>query len=234
MTDRATYLLVGAGGTGSVLAEPLLAWLISQHGDDGFILGILDGDKVEKGNLARQLFRPQDIEAPKASALAAKLNHPSVIGKSDWLTDENVATYIQEGDTVIIAADNYAVRKRINEHAKTLNNCRVINAGNEESHGSLQDYIRIAGADYTPPLDFMHPEIAEGKGVDPAELSCTELAALPGGGQTLAANFMSAAWVLSRLGNHDAPVAARHEIHWDLHTVATKAYKPADFGWQET
>lgn len=231
MSDRATYLLIGAGGTGSVLAEPLLTWLIATHGDDGFILGIVDGDKVERSNLARQLFRPQDIDAPKAKALAEKLDHPSVLGKVDWVTDENIGTYVSEGDTVIIAADNYAVRRRINAQAKTLQTVRILNAGNEEANGSLQDYRRADGHDLTPPLDYMHPEIAEGAGVDPAALSCTELAALPGGGQTLAANFMSAAWVLSTLAKQDAPIAARHEIHWDIHTIATKAYKPSDFGW---
>lgn len=229
MNEIKTFLLVGAGGTGSVLAEALLTWLVATFGDDGFLLGIVDGDHVEEGNLARQLFRPHMLEMPKATALARKLDHRAVIGKVAWLDDENVTELIQDGDTVIIAADNYAVRKRIAQRAKDLDNVRVINAGNEEGHGTLQDWIRSGGIDLLPPIDAFHPEITSGAGVDPSALSCTELAALPGGGQTLAANFMSAAWVMATLA--DPTNSTSHEIHWDL-DGKTKAYQPAEFGWK--
>lgn len=225
-----TYLLIGAGGTGSVLAEPLLTWLIATHGEN-FLLGIVDGDTVETHNLARQLFRPYMVDMPKATALARKLDHPNVFGKAEFLTDENIVEMVTDGDVVIIAADNYAVRRRITEHAKTLANIRVINAGNEDDHGSLQDYIRADSRDLTPPLDFMHPEIAEGKGVDPTELSCLERAELPGGGQTLSANFMSAAWILGRLADPQDPTFLFHELHWALRGTA-KTYMPIDFGWK--
>lgn len=233
MTDEIfTYVLVGAGGTGSVLAEPLVTWLTATHGDN-FLLAIIDGDIVEEGNLARQIFRPYAVGQPKADALARRINHVNVFGTVNWVTDDNVAGYVREGDVVIIAADNYAVRRRILEHAKTLDNIRILNAGNEDDHGSLQDYIRSEGHDLTPPLDFMHPEIAEGKGVDPAELSCLERAALPGGGQTLAANFMSAAWILARLADPQNPSFLPNELHWDLAGKA-HATKPEDFGWKAT
>jgi len=193
MTD--TLVMVGAGGTGSHLLHPLLAYL----GDRDYILHIWDADTVERKNLERQLFFEFDIGSLKALALA-KRRPDRIEAHIKYLGEENITNAIQDGDTVFICADNMAVRRLINSLAKQLDNITIINGGNELYTGSVQVFAKRAGQRVTPPLDFYSPEFdADNDGPDMAELSCAEIAVLPGGEQTVVANNAVASLMLQAL-----------------------------------
>jgi hypothetical protein len=217
------YVMVGAGGTGTHLLRPLYMYLSSYHLPADWMLFVLDGDVVEDKNLLRQSFAPGDITFNKALAAARMLQDDFHVRPfPEYLSEENIARFIKSGDTVFICADNFTVRKRIEDHARTLDNITIINGGNEKWDGSVQLWVREKGKDVTPRIGYLHPEIAIAIGEDRAEMTCQQAAALPGGEQTLVANLTSATWMLTAL--------------WRKHTnghVLSRKQEPGPLSWTE-
>lgn len=227
-----TYVLVGAGGTGSILYPSLLRYLgaTHRHRDEDALLAVIDGDTLAYSNLDRQLYPGSAVGANKAEALVALYPVPGnliVTPIPQYLGEDNIEKFIQTADTILIAVDNYAVRALINDRVKNLDNATVINGGNEESDGSVQIFVREDGKNITPPLDHCHPEIAYAEKDDRRKLSCQQISDLPGGGQTLVANMMSATLILNalRLIHDGADYRNRHEQFFDMTTVKMR---PAD------
>jgi molybdopterin/thiamine biosynthesis adenylyltransferase len=213
------YVLVGSGGTGTHVLHPLIAYLTSR--EDSFDLAVIDGDTVEKHNLMRQLFTPINVMQNKAQSAVEPFGYlPNVRAIPEYLGKANIGYIVEEGSIVLIAADNFTIRFLIQEHAQGLQNCVVINGGNEFDTGSCQIYIRQNGENITPPLSFLHPEVEEADS-DRAELSCQQIAALPSGGQLITTNMASALWMLQTLMDyHDGKYTngenAPTEIQFDL------------------
>jgi molybdopterin/thiamine biosynthesis adenylyltransferase len=226
------YVMVGAGGTGTHLLHPLINYLNSFHRADDYELGILDGDQVEEKNLVRQLFDSSQIKVNKATAAVTPFKHlQNVRAIPEYLGKDNISRYITDGAIVLIAVDNFPVRFRIEQHCLTLNNVIVINGGNEEDNGSCQIWIRKDGKNITPPISFLHPEISS-SGVDRAELSCQEVAELPGGEQLIITNMSSAMWMLTALMDYHRERIPWTELHFDLASGNTIAIDNRDKrGW---
>lgn len=194
------YVMVGAGGTGAALF-PFLTRYLETHArdvDEPYTLTIIDGKEVAPSKLERQLFFGRYAGDNKAAALAKQYeSDPDVIiAVPEYLGDKNIEG-IANGDVVLICADNYPVRARIEKRALELDDITVINGGNEMVDGSLQIFMRRAGENVTPPLSQGHPEILSDDGEDPSTLSCQQIAELPGGQQTILANMMSALAILN-------------------------------------
>jgi hypothetical protein len=217
------YVMIGAGGTGTHLLRPLIAYLRSVHPEGDWLLHIVDGDVVETKNLERQLFKPSAVTMNKATAAAAEMaDDGHVRAIPDYLSETNMTGVIREGDTVLITVDNFTVRKRIEDHCLTLNNVAVINGGNEKYSGSVQLWVRADNENVTPRLSYMHPEVAIGMNDDRAEMTCAQAAALPGGAQTLIANAMTATWMLTALWRF------HHMVH-----ILAKRQAPSEATWTE-
>jgi len=192
------YMMIGAGGTGTHLLHPLIAYLASHHTEGDWLLHVMDGDTVETKNLERQLFTDRQVTMNKAEAAVEPFDSGHVRAIPNYLSEENIERMIMDGDTVLICADNFTVRKRIEDRCKTLANVTVINGGNEKFSGSVQLWVRAMGEDVTPRMSYLHPEITA-EGPDRAEMTCAQAAALPGGEQTIVANLQSASWMLTAL-----------------------------------
>ncbi len=197
---QSTYHLIGAGGTGSIVAPHLLRHLRKTHDGKDFVLYIVDGDLISEKNVSRQDFNPNHVGKPKAAALAARLGgmQAKVIPINDYIDTELAAEWFREGDTILIAVDNYRARADIEAHALTMRDVTVINAGNEANTSSTQIWMRRSGRNITPPLSYQHEEILT-PGMTREEESCMVRAESPDSDQTIAANLMSAAWMLSAL-----------------------------------
>lgn len=65
-------LIVGAGGIGSHLAEPL-ARLLAHHPNGTTTMRIVDGDVYEEKNIERQMFPKEDVGSPKSATLARRV-----------------------------------------------------------------------------------------------------------------------------------------------------------------
>jgi adenylyltransferase/sulfurtransferase len=104
----ATVAMVGAGGIGSPLIQYLAAAGVGR-------LRIIDDDEVALSNLQRQtLFTTADIGTPKAAkakAVVAALN-PDVEVETlgEWLTDTNIAAFLDGADVVVDGSDNFGTR----------------------------------------------------------------------------------------------------------------------------
>lgn len=225
------YDLVGAGGTGSILL-PLLRGYLSTYakasGEEPQIT-VIDGKEVAAEKLDRQMFEGKFAGSNKAEALIEQYKGSGtvLIAVPQYLNDQNIKG-IRNGDVILIAADNFPVRARIEKYALTLRDITVLNGGNEMHDGSLQIFVRRNGKNITPPMSQGHPEILTDDKRDPASLSCEQIAQIPGGEQTIIANLQSATMMLNGLKKvHDWERNKKseipHEIFFDLNTFAMRA-----------
>lgn len=198
------YIMIGAGGTGTHLIGKALAYLDAHHRNEGtdWTYVVIDGDAFEDKNADRQLFDAGFISANKANAMAEMYNRYPIIAVPRFIGREDLETLIQEGDTILICADNHSIRALVQERALALNDVVVINAGNELSDGNVQLWVREQGQNVTPKLTYQHPEITYIGAEDRSAMSCQQAAQLPGGGQLILANAQAADWMLAALHRH--------------------------------
>jgi molybdopterin/thiamine biosynthesis adenylyltransferase len=129
--------VVGCGGTGSFVAQALAA---VTSGNQGLLL--VDGDKVEKGNLARQiLYRRMDVGKFKADVLATRLKELNTFTTVTKYV-ENAKQLVDLNKTakqvlLVCCADNHNARRYVLEAADELKIPAII-GGNE--HISAEAY----------------------------------------------------------------------------------------------
>jgi len=169
-------ILIGLGGIGSNLAEPLaqlMSFAKSERGTNRLVL--IDGDRFELKNRNRQKF---DEIGNKAEVTAKRLRDLfpdlDIQAKPHFVDADNLYLFVKEGDVVLLCVDNHATRKVVNEHLATLKNALLISGGNEIYDGNVQVYLRRDGLDASPSLFYRHPEIEFPKDKNPAEPGCEE------------------------------------------------------------
>ena len=111
---KSSVLIVGAGGLGSPIAIYLAALGIGK-------IGIIDKDKIEVSNLARQIiFTTNDVNKPKSSTAISKLRkiNPYIKLKSfnKKLTAKNISSIAKKFDLLIDGSDNFRTRFLINDY----------------------------------------------------------------------------------------------------------------------
>ena len=111
---NSSVLIVGAGGLGSPIALYLSALGVGK-------IGIIDKDKVEDSNLARQvIFETNDIKKNKASAAVKKLKkiNPNIKLQSfdKKLTSKNINRIASNYKLIIDGSDNFETRFLINDY----------------------------------------------------------------------------------------------------------------------
>ena len=203
IVTRGRVVLIGLGGTGGYLVRPLATFLASLRDDrvgDPIELVLCDGDSfasensyrmdiVDFGNKA-EVIGCEIIERLDTSLLTVRWI-------SQYVTEQNIAEIIQDGDCVLLACDNHATRKLVGRHCSStmMHNIVLISGGNDGiedgragTYGNVQVYVRKHGSDRTAPIERFHPEIANPADRAPDELSCLELA-VAGAPQLLFANL---------------------------------------------
>jgi molybdopterin/thiamine biosynthesis adenylyltransferase len=186
---------IGIGGIGCALLPFLCRYL--QYSGDKARVTLIDGDRFERNNAARQAFSGLGNKAEvKAGELAREFEGLAFRSKPEYVTEDNVARLIGTGEVVFLMVDNHASRLLVSRHVSTLADLSLISGGNDYVDGNVQVYIRQGGLDLTPSLTRYHPEIATPGDRNPAELSCEELMAA-GAPQLLFANLMVASLMLN-------------------------------------
>ena len=186
---------IGIGGIGCALLPFLCRYL--QYSGEGARLTLIDGDRFERGNAARQAFSGLGNKAEvKSRELAREYEALSFRSVSEYVTEDNVARLIGEGEVVFLMVDNHASRHLVSRHVSSLADLSLISGGNDYADGNVQVYVRQGGRDFTPSLTRYHPEIASPQDRNPAALSCEELMAA-GAPQLLFANLMVASLMLN-------------------------------------
>lgn len=229
--DPKRFVLVGAGGIGTWLADGLarlLEWKFP-----GSALIIVDGDNYEPKNMERQNFTKMGNKASvKALELTQLFNKTIFIPIPKWVVDDEfsgvtdqdspkikASDLLSENDIVLAVVDNFAARKILFDAASKLDNVDVFTGGNDDGlFGSIYHYQRRNGMNITDHPVETHPEYQNPPDKNPGELSCQERAEIDGGTQLLATNMAVAAFILGRI--HKTIVNTQNpeesEIYFDL------------------
>ncbi len=165
--------VLGLGGIGGWVATPLATYLnheVKIGTYPSVELTLIDGDKYEPKNKARQVFSTIGNKAEvTAERLSADLDELLITVVKDYVTPANIARHVGEGQIILSCVDNHNSRKMLSNHCSKLKNVTLISGGNDGVEpangldglsGNIQVYIRRDGKDVTLPLDNkFHPEI---------------------------------------------------------------------------
>jgi molybdopterin/thiamine biosynthesis adenylyltransferase len=186
---------IGIGGIGCALLPFLCRYL--QYAGEPARITLIDGDRFERSNAARQAFSGLGNKAEvKARELAQEYQALAFRAAPEYVTELNVARLIGAGEVVFLMVDNHASRNLVSRHAAALSDLTLISGGNDYQDGNVQVYVRQDGRDLTPSLARYHPEIASPQDRNPAVMSCEELMNA-GAPQLLFANLMVASLMLN-------------------------------------
>jgi hypothetical protein len=157
-----TAIVVGAGGTGSHLMEPLVR-LLSYHENGTTNFTLVDGDVYEARNGERQLFNADALNRNKAEALAERLSFANIAAIPRFINGEmfrNLVDSLLENDInksllAVMAVDNHATRKDLIEalDESPYRNWVLFSPGNSYSIGQVIIHARRNGKQLT----YRHP-----------------------------------------------------------------------------
>lgn len=180
-----SIIVVGAGGTGSYFLKEISRFLQGNRTIEG--LYVFDGDVVERKNLARQSFMPEDVGRNKAAVMAEALN--DAFGLS-WRAydhyvsdaDELVSVASRKGGygeqvlpILVCCADNHAVRLIMEAAFKKLDNAAYFDSANEFTTGEVVYAYRVGKKTLGPPRTYYFPDVKKGDLRSREEMSCAEL-----------------------------------------------------------
>lgn len=188
--------IIGLGGIGSHLVGPLCRSIDSTSGDKPRII-VIDGKQYTARKADRQEFLDVGNKA-EMTVMRMRRDFPelSVEARSQFVSEENIFFMINRGDIVLMGVDNHATRRMVSDHCETLDDIVLISGGNEVTDGNIQIHIRRGGEEVTPPITYLHPEIAHAQDRNPADMSCEELEER-GGTQIIFTNLTAATLMLN-------------------------------------
>jgi hypothetical protein len=209
MFDKA--FIVGAGGTGGYLIPPLAKLLLKHPLTKNIAITIIDGDKFEEKNTARQFMVTDNIGQNKAEAMVetcSKMGMNGLFSIDEYIRTSSFVPFLEESSAplIIAAVDNDATRAHIIDAIGMA--CKekdffFLTPGNsdglEKVTGQNMWYGRINGEDYGVNPKLAAPNIREPQDTIPVAGSCALLQeSRP---QLIAANFMAASRALAVIDN---------------------------------
>ena len=220
--------VIGLGGVGGPVARYLAVFLAAQTAASRLVL--IDGDSFEPSNASRMIFGNCGNKATvlRDELLPRIAESPlTLLAVEEYVTTENIHRLVREDDVVILAVDNHATRKLVNDYcAAQLTNVCLISGGNDGvstapggpvhrgTYGNVQVFLRRDGHDASPSLSRFHPEIAQPTDHHPSEKSCTEIvASVP---QILFTNLLVATSILGSFWLHLCDELHYSEVAFDL------------------
>ena len=198
-----TFVVLGCGGTGYALAEPLLRLLLPRAGAE---LWLADGKAVRSANMHRQ-FGLTDVGLNKAEALARHVRRllpagagPVVRAVPQYFESGTLTAHREWFDaprlTVFGCIDNNAARVDVEQLLTRRRDVVYLDGGNEEWHGQATLYRRSRGRALDPLPSEINPELLAHDGRLASRIPCDETtAASP---QFVLAN-MGSAWCMLSL-----------------------------------
>jgi molybdopterin/thiamine biosynthesis adenylyltransferase len=146
------FIVVGVGGTGSLVARDLPKLLLRTESE----MVIIDGDNVEEKNMVRQAYQTHDIGENKANALAKKINtfYGNICESVDSYVTKNEITEIVKSKyksyvpVIIGCVDNNKTRLLLENTFKDLDECIYIDSANSEYSGDVYITIKSDDAQY--------------------------------------------------------------------------------------
>ena len=201
--ENLRIVVIGCGGIGGHVAPNLCRFLHAKRRAAHVVL--VDGDDYEERNRDRMRFGACENKAvATARELAGAFGDVLTIEPvPEYVTAENVDTIVGEDDVVMLAVDNHATRKLVDERCARLRSVALVSGGNDGvdggrtgTYGNVQIARRARGRACSSPLGRFHPEIREPADKLPTDLGCEELARA-GAPQLLFTNLAVASAMLS-------------------------------------
>ncbi len=178
-------IVIGAGGIGYHLAEPLVRFIsftFGHLGDKAPKVYIIDGDTIEAKNIERQHtigYEGRNKAEVLTSTLTSRLQPKcQLISVPHMFSPTNIGLpLIKEAlsvnPTVFSCVDNDATRFFIETTLSELPSATMISGGNDFSQGQAQLFVRRNKKNLTPLPSEVNPEIAEYDDQFPDEVSCS-------------------------------------------------------------
>ena len=211
--------IVGVGGTGSHLVEPLVR-LLAYHENGTRRITLIDGDVYEEGNMERQLFDRQFLNQNKASAMAERLNFIEVntveryIDQAGFISVlDRYVPNVEETVLVITSVDNHRTRFDILNALESRPNVVVINPGNALASGHVMAWVKSdSEMRLVHPFD-RYPDIRNPTDAIPGQEGCQAVAVSQP--QLIIANAFAAVLTLNMVHSilNDIPIF--DEVHFD-------------------
>lgn len=216
--------VVGIGGIGGCLLPVLLRFL--NYRGEPVSVTLIDGDRFEESNANRQRFdRPGNKATVAVGMYRSEFRLLTLAATHEYVTQENVAELIVDGDIMFLCVDNHATRKLVSDHAERLRDVLVISGGNDHTDGNAQVFWRENGKNKTLPLaNRFHLEIVEPVDANPGEVNCTARAA-SGEPQLLLANNAAATCMLNAFYAWLEGCLAYDEVYFDIRTGSVRTEK---------
>jgi hypothetical protein len=226
-------MLIGCGGTASILA-PHLARLLSYHpASDKATLILADGDELEEHNLTRQNFGTAHVGRNKAHILHDHLEGLGLINTTAWpkyINTTNIGRWLDAGKAVrlvIAAVDNDRTR---HDTLAVLQSSGVdyvfITPGNSDITERPRGQVFWCGkvGDESLGLDLLslYPNLQSPSDIAPTSGGCIEHA--PSQPQLITSNMLAAAWTLAVVQNLlDLELdAAHHAVYYGVRNLTAK------------
>ena len=173
MTNKQHTILLGAGGVASYLVP---AWCKTFPYDN---LIIMDGDRLEKRNLDRQLFDSSAIGQYKATALAEKYGCHAINEYFDSTNLSSNGLEPKDISCILCAVDNHVARYEAIKYSHNNRSWDISTIIGANEYWTSQAYIfnptiQEMYLDNKPWPLFKYPEIATDKSHDPTNPSCVE------------------------------------------------------------
>lgn len=191
MKIKYDILVVGAGGTGTYFLKEFSRYISGNPAAKKFVreLMVMDGDVVEKKNLARQCFLPEDIGREKAVVMAEALNdafdlqwsaYPQYLTTMEQLEARIPLALKEQGADAVIplvisCVDNHAARLLLEAYFDKAQNLIIFDSANEFENGEAVFAYKMKGKVLAPCRSTYFPDIREGDLRDRTEVSCEEL-----------------------------------------------------------
>ncbi|MFZ4715020.1 MAG: HesA/MoeB/ThiF family protein [Bacteriovoracaceae bacterium] len=152
--QKTKVLLIGAGGIGS-------PWLEALEGLSPLLLGVMDGDIVDKSNLGRQFIHSGRVGWKKTRSAQEFLESRAYQGKinlyEEFANNENLPNIAADYDLILDATDNFAAKYLISKVATSLQK-KVLFASGTDQYGQVSFFDH---AKENACLNCLYPENAK-------------------------------------------------------------------------
>lgn len=153
------FKVIGLGGIGSYLVEPLCRYINEAESD--VELTLIDGDIYKEKNKSRQKFTRLQNKAEESCRLLKEIfSNIHIKFKPHYINDSNVFSTIREDDNIFLCVDNHATRKIVSDRCQDLKNVVLISGGNDLIDGNVICYIKKDGENITKPPTELYSSIA--------------------------------------------------------------------------
>ena len=142
------FVIVGVGGTGSLLARDIPKLLINTP----HYMAIIDGDTVEEKNMVRQSYQKHDINENKALALSKKINtfYGNICEAVDkYVTKDEIISFLHKYKdfvpVLVGCVDNDKTRLLLENTYRKLDKCIYLDSANSEYEGNVYVKAKLNG-----------------------------------------------------------------------------------------